>query len=133
MKTVLFFLSALLAVSSAFTGSIASFGVARSASKMYMNAKERTYIMVRSLYRNIDLLKIMESNYCLRSQVKPDGVQRGLVGGIINRFESRGYKLTGMKIRMASKEILEQHYCDLVEKPFFPGMRDYMLSGPVCW
>lgn len=65
------------------------------------------------------------------SQIKPDGVQRGLVGNIIGRFETKGYKLVAMKTRMASKEILEQHYKDLVEKPFFPKLRDYMLSGPV--
>ena len=64
-------------------------------------------------------------------QIKPDGVQRGLVGQIINRFETKGYKLAAMKTKQASKELLEQHYKDLVEKPFFPKLRDYMLSGPV--
>jgi len=54
------------------------------------------------------------------------------VGNIINRFETKGYKLTALKTRMASAEILNQHYGDLVSKPFFPGMRDYMMSGPVC-
>ena len=65
------------------------------------------------------------------SQIKPDGVQRGLVGNIIRRFETKGYQLLGLKTKMASKELLEQHYKDLVDKPFFPKMRDYMLSGPV--
>lgn len=68
--------------------------------------------------------------------MKPDGVQRGLVGDIVGRFEKRGYKLVAMKTRMATKEILDEHYKDLVEKPFFPALRDYLLSGPVvsmCW
>ena len=64
-------------------------------------------------------------------QIKPDGVQRGIVGDIVSRFETKGYKLGAMKTRMASKELLETHYCDLVDKPFFPKLRDYMLSGPV--
>jgi len=63
--------------------------------------------------------------------VKPDGVQRGLVGTIIGRFEQRGYKLQALKLYQPSKGLIDQHYCDLVEKPFYPGMRDYMLSGPV--
>lgn len=58
-------------------------------------------------------------------------MQRGLVGNIISRFESKGYKLAGMKTKLATKELLEEHYKDLVDKPFFPKLRDYMLSGPV--
>ena len=58
-------------------------------------------------------------------------VQRGIVGNIISRFETKGYKLAAMKTKQASKELLEEHYKDLVEKPFFPKLRDYMLSGPV--
>lgn len=68
---------------------------------------------------------------CLVYKIKPDGVQRGLVGAIISRFEQRGYKLAALKTKMASRELLERHYKDLVEKPFFPKLRDYMLSGPV--
>jgi len=60
-------------------------------------------------------------------KIKPDGVQRGLVGSIVSRFETKGYKLAAMKTKQASKELLETHYSDLVEKPFFPGMRDYMM------
>jgi nucleoside-diphosphate kinase len=65
------------------------------------------------------------------SQIKPDGIQRGLVGQIVSRFETKGYKLVAIKTKQADKALLEQHYSDLVEKPFFPKMRDYMLSGPV--
>ncbi|KAI1856107.1 hypothetical protein JX265_011822 [Neoarthrinium moseri] len=64
--------------------------------------------------------------------IKPDGVQRGLVGPIISRFENRGYKLVALKLVSPSKEHLETHYADLKEKPFFPGLVQYMLSGPIC-
>jgi len=63
--------------------------------------------------------------------VKPDGVQRGLVGDIIARFEKRGFKLAAIKIVTASKEHLEKHYADLSDKPFFPGLVTYMASGPI--
>merc|ERR1712213_155310 len=63
--------------------------------------------------------------------VKPDGVQRGLVGEIMSRFERRGYKLVAGKLMWASKELLENHYADLKGKPFFPGLIQYMNSGPV--
>ncbi|KAF2841190.1 NDK-domain-containing protein [Patellaria atrata CBS 101060] len=64
--------------------------------------------------------------------VKPDGVQRGLIGPIISRFENRGFKLVAIKLMTASKEHLEKHYEDLSSKPFFPGLVTYMASGPVC-
>lgn len=54
--------------------------------------------------------------------VKPDGVQRGLVGDIISRFEKRGYKLVALKMVSPTKEHLEKHYEDLSEKPFFKGL-----------
>jgi nucleoside-diphosphate kinase len=63
--------------------------------------------------------------------VKPDGVQRGLVGEIISRFEKRGYTLRALKQTLPSEELLKQHYSDLSEKPFFPKLIKYMLSGPV--
>lgn len=63
--------------------------------------------------------------------VKPDGVQRGLVGKIIQRFEERGYKLVALKQVHATKEHLEVHYQDLKSKPFFPKLVEYMNSGPV--
>ncbi|KAM0269422.1 hypothetical protein ACHAQH_009750 [Verticillium albo-atrum] len=64
--------------------------------------------------------------------IKPDGVQRGLVGPIISRFENRGFKLAAIKLVSPSKEHLEQHYADLKDKAFFPGLINYMLSGPIC-
>jgi len=63
--------------------------------------------------------------------IKPDGVQRGLVGKIIARFEAKGFKLVALKQMTASKEHLENHYADLKSKPFFPGLVQYMGSGPV--
>merc|ERR1712225_71654 len=63
--------------------------------------------------------------------IKPDGVQRGLIGPIISRFEARGYKLAAIKLMTASQEHLEKHYEDLSSKPFFPGLIKYMGSGPI--
>ncbi|KAL9032689.1 MAG: hypothetical protein Q9214_007860, partial [Letrouitia sp. 1 TL-2023] len=54
--------------------------------------------------------------------IKPDGVQRGLVGDIISKFEKRGYKLAAIKMVTPSKEHLEEHYKDLAQKPFFKGL-----------
>ncbi|KHN95680.1 nucleoside diphosphate kinase A [Metarhizium album ARSEF 1941] len=64
--------------------------------------------------------------------IKPDGVQRGLVGPIISRFENRGFKLVAIKLVTPSKEHLEAHYADLKSKSFFDGLIKYMLSGPIC-
>jgi nucleoside-diphosphate kinase len=63
--------------------------------------------------------------------IKPDGVQRGLVGEIIKRFENKGYKLVAMKMTTPGKEHMEKHYEDLATKKFFPGLISYMISGPV--
>merc|ERR1711973_661248 len=63
--------------------------------------------------------------------IKPDGVQRGLVGEIIKRFEQKGFQLVAMKFMQADEELLKQHYADLSSKPFFPGLIKYMGSGPV--
>jgi nucleoside-diphosphate kinase len=63
--------------------------------------------------------------------IKPDGVQRGLIGAIIARFEQKGYYLRALKLATPSKELLEQHYADLSARPFFPALINYMLSGPV--
>ncbi|ORY87688.1 nucleoside diphosphate kinase [Protomyces lactucae-debilis] len=64
--------------------------------------------------------------------IKPDGVQRGLVGEIISRFEKKGYKLAALKLSTPGKEHLEKHYEDLSSKPFFAGLVEYMNSGPIC-
>merc|ERR1712128_344637 len=64
--------------------------------------------------------------------IKPDSVQRGLVGEIIKRFEQRGCKLVAMKLCRPGKEHLEKHYADLSSKGFFAGLIQYMNSGPIC-
>lgn len=63
--------------------------------------------------------------------VKPDGVQRGLTGEIIARFERRGLRIIGMKFLQVSRELAEKHYADHVGKPFFAGLVDYITSAPV--
>ncbi|OAY30738.1 nucleoside diphosphate kinase 2, chloroplastic [Manihot esculenta] len=63
--------------------------------------------------------------------VKPDGVQRGLVGELISRFEKKGFKLTGLKLFQCPKELAEEHYKDLKARPFFPKLINYITSGPV--
>lgn len=63
--------------------------------------------------------------------IKPDGVQRGLVGDIIKRFEQKGFKLVAMKFVHSTVDHLKKHYADLSAKPFFDGLVKYMASGPV--
>lgn len=63
--------------------------------------------------------------------VKPDGVQRGLIGQILSRFEAKGLQLVGLKLMTCSTELLEQHYSDHKERPFFPGLVKFMSSGPI--
>uniref|UniRef100_A0A8C2MV19 Nucleoside diphosphate kinase A n=1 Tax=Cricetulus griseus TaxID=10029 RepID=A0A8C2MV19_CRIGR len=63
--------------------------------------------------------------------IKPDGVQRGLVGEIIKRFEQKGFRLVGLKFMQASEDLLKEHYIDLKDRPFFTGLVKYMHSGPV--
>merc|ERR1711992_522100 len=63
--------------------------------------------------------------------IKPDGVSRNLVAKIIMRFEQRGYKLVAMKFMQADTELLNKHYEDLKEKPFFAGLIKHISSGPV--
>jgi len=63
--------------------------------------------------------------------VKPDGVQRGLVGEIIKRFEAKGFKLVALKMVTATEDLLSKHYADLAGRPFFPGLIKYMQMGPV--
>lgn len=63
--------------------------------------------------------------------VKPDGVQRGLVGQIILRFEQRGLKLVGLKMIQMSRELAAQHYAVHEGKPFYDSLIEYITSGPV--
>jgi nucleoside-diphosphate kinase len=63
--------------------------------------------------------------------IKPDGVQRGFVGEIINRFEKKGIKIVAMKLVSVSKELAEKHYGVHKGKPFFKPTVEYIISSPV--
>jgi nucleoside-diphosphate kinase len=63
--------------------------------------------------------------------IKPDGVQRGLVGEIIRRFETKGFTLVGLKFLKVSKELAEQHYGVHRERPFFGSLVEFITSSPV--
>ncbi|MBE7385365.1 MAG: nucleoside-diphosphate kinase [Leptolyngbya sp. SIO1E4] len=63
--------------------------------------------------------------------IKPDGVQRGLVGEVISRFERKGFTLVGMKFMAVSRELAEQHYGVHRDKPFFAGLVNFITSSPV--
>ena len=71
-------------------------------------ADERTYIMV-----------------------KPDGVERGLVGEVISRFERKGFVLERMRMLTPTREIASEHYAEHVDKPFFGELLDFITRGPV--
>lgn len=63
--------------------------------------------------------------------VKPDGVQRGIVGDIIKRFETKGYKIVALKMLQVSNEQAEAHYAEHKGKPFYPALIKYIQSGPI--
>lgn len=63
--------------------------------------------------------------------IKPDAVQRNLVGDIVSRFERKGLKIIGFKMMSLEDILLDEHYAHIKDKPFFPGVRDFMKSCPV--
>ncbi|MBN9653076.1 nucleoside-diphosphate kinase [Halobacillus sp. GSS1] len=63
--------------------------------------------------------------------VKPDGVQRNLIGDITARFERKGFKLAGAKLMAIPTELAEEHYGEHKERPFFGELVDFITSGPV--
>lgn len=63
--------------------------------------------------------------------VKPDGVQRGLIGDVVKRFESAGLKIVGMKMKQIDAEFSKKHYFAHVEKDFYPELEERITSGPV--
>ena len=63
--------------------------------------------------------------------IKPDGVQRLLVGRIVARFEDKGLKLTGLKLVRVSREFAEQHYAVHKDRPFFAGLVEFITSSPL--
>ncbi|MBD8070253.1 nucleoside-diphosphate kinase [Bacillus sp. PS06] len=63
--------------------------------------------------------------------VKPDGVQRQLIGEIISRFESKGFQMVGAKLMTISEDLAKQHYAEHSERPFFNELVEFITSGPV--
>ena len=63
--------------------------------------------------------------------VKPDGVQRGLIGEVISRLERRGLKLVAMKLMQVEEALARRHYGEHVDRPFFPGLVSFITSGPI--
>ncbi len=69
----------------------------------------------------------MERTYVM---VKPDGVQRGLVGEVIGRIERRGLKIAALRMNIISPEQAKKHYAEHAQKPFFKSLIDFITSGP---
>lgn len=63
--------------------------------------------------------------------IKPDGVERGLVGDVLARIERKGYKLVALELRTLPREIAETHYGEHAEKPFFKDLVDFICGGPL--
>ncbi|TME98640.1 MAG: nucleoside-diphosphate kinase [Chloroflexi bacterium] len=63
--------------------------------------------------------------------VKPDGVQRGLIGPLLSRLEARGLKIVGLKLVQVSQDLAARHYAEHEGKPFYPGLLKYITSAPV--
>jgi len=63
--------------------------------------------------------------------VKPDGVQRGLIGEVISRLERRGLKLAALKLMQVDETLARQHYAEHVQRPFFRGLVEFITSGPL--
>lgn len=70
----------------------------------------------------------MERTYIM---LKPDAVERRLVGRIIERIEAKGYRISAVKVMNLDRDILREHYAHVADKPFYPRMESYMMSGPV--
>ncbi|MBQ3180215.1 MAG: nucleoside-diphosphate kinase [Firmicutes bacterium] len=70
----------------------------------------------------------MERTYIM---LKPDALKRGVAGEIISRIERKGYKIVEAKTIMLTEEVLKEHYAHIADKPFFPEVVEYMVSGPV--
>lgn len=70
----------------------------------------------------------MERTYIM---LKPDAVERKLAGRIIERIESKGYSIIAIKVMKLNEDILREHYAHVADKPFYPHMERYMMSGPV--
>ena len=63
--------------------------------------------------------------------IKPDGVQRGLIGEVIRRLERRGLKLAAIRLMQVDEELAGRHYAEHVNRPFFPSLVSFITSGPI--
>ena len=63
--------------------------------------------------------------------IKPDGVERRLIGQIIARYEAKGLELVAMELRRADQQISRQHYAEHADKAFYPGLEEFITSGPL--
>ncbi len=63
--------------------------------------------------------------------VKPDGVERGLIGAVISRIESKGYRIRALELRTLDRSLAEDHYAEHADKPFFLELVDFITSGPL--
>ena len=72
--------------------------------------------------------KIMERTFCL---IKPNGVEKGIIGEILTIFEKKGYKIKALKMLNVTEEIAKKHYAEHEGKPFYPGLMEFITSGPV--
>lgn len=103
----------MLGTKTAFRGSVAR----HSASRIVIRPARRCSVAARA-----------ELSYVM---IKPDGVQRGLIGEIVGRFERKGFKIKGLKLFQCTEDVANEHYKDLSEKPFFKYLVEYIISGPV--
>lgn len=63
--------------------------------------------------------------------IKPDAIQRGLIGEIVRRFEMKGLKVVGMKMMRLEEALLREHYAHIKDKPFYPDVENFMMSSPI--
>ena len=96
-----------------------------------MSSRDPGQVMYCLMWQNPGLLRSAANMERTFIMLKPDAVHRGLMGEIIDRFETRGFKLVALKFMHAAPELLQTHYSDLSKKPFFPELIRYMSSGPV--
>ena len=78
--------------------------------------------------RSITVSSVTEQTLVL---IKPDGVQRGVIGEVINRIERKGLRLAALELRQVSVEVASEHYAEHAERPFFGSLLEFITSGPV--
>lgn len=63
--------------------------------------------------------------------LKPDAVDRGLVGALLGRYEAKGLRIVAMDLRLVDDELADRHYAEHLEQPFYPGLKKFITSGPL--